>query len=678
MRFHLLFPIVALTAPALAQDATPDDDVQEIVVTGYGLTAGVGDAAYDVVTIDRERLVASASGRIEDVLRDAAGFQQFRRSDARSAHPTSQGATLRGLGGNASSRALVLLDGVPQIDPFGGWVNWTALDPVRLGQVRVTRGGGSGVAGPGALAGTIELSSAGARDLQPLWGGLAYGSRDSVDADAGVSGRIGGGFGTLSGSYARGDGFVPVIASQRGPADVGAEYEQYSVSARAVAPIGATTELQAMGLAFHDARNRGLAFTDNQSDGADASVRLIGRGKWGWEALAYLQLRDFSSGFASADAATRSVVTPSLDQYRVPALGKGARFEIRPPLGDGIELRLGSDWRDLSGRTQERFLYVAGEPTERRQTGGSTTTLGAFADASLRAAEGLTLTGGARVDRWWIRQGYLTQTNLTPQRTDYQDRSGTRPTGRAGIAYQPTRAITLRSAGYLGWRLPTLNELYRPFRVGQDSTAANPDLSPERVKGVDAGIDYRPLANVQLSATVFWNRLTDGIANVTQSTTPAGAVNRRRENIGAIRARGFEADARLGWAAWQLSASYAYVDARVRDDQVAPDLDGLRPAQTPRHQASATIAWNRGVGPTASLSARYVASQFEDDQNIRRLDDAITVDAVATLPITERLSIEARAENIADARVEAAVSGLGVIERATPRTLWLGVRYGGR
>jgi vitamin B12 transporter len=111
----------------------------DIIVTGAGLPAGVGDAAYDVVTIDRQRLTGSASGRLADILQDTAGFQQFRRSDPRSAHPTSQGATLRGLGGNASSRALILLDGVPQIDPFGGWVSWAAYEPMRLGLVRVAR-----------------------------------------------------------------------------------------------------------------------------------------------------------------------------------------------------------------------------------------------------------------------------------------------------------------------------------------------------------------------------------------------------------------------------------------------------------------------------------------------------------------------------------------------------------
>src|SRR3546814_17943771 len=62
--------------------------------------------------------------RIENRLRDEAGIVQFRRSDGRSAHPTSQGVTLRGLGGNASRRALVTPEGVTQAAPFGGRIAW--------------------------------------------------------------------------------------------------------------------------------------------------------------------------------------------------------------------------------------------------------------------------------------------------------------------------------------------------------------------------------------------------------------------------------------------------------------------------------------------------------------------------------------------------------------------------
>jgi len=45
-------------------------------------------------------------------------------------------------------------------------------------------------------------------------------------------------------------------------------------------------------------------------------------------------------------------------------------------------------------------------------------------------------------------------------------------------------------AGYRGWRLPTLNELYRPFRAGADATAANSGLNPKTLTGAEAGIEW--------------------------------------------------------------------------------------------------------------------------------------------------------------------------------------------
>lgn len=160
LRYLAFAILVAPAAPAAAQQQTP-----VIVVTGQGLEQTPATPAYDVIEIDRETIVSGSSGRIEDVLLNVAGFQQFRRSDSRSSNPSAQGATLRALGGNATSRALVLLDAVPMLDPFFGYVPFSSLAPERLESIRVTRGGGSGPFGSGALAGAIELESANAATL---------------------------------------------------------------------------------------------------------------------------------------------------------------------------------------------------------------------------------------------------------------------------------------------------------------------------------------------------------------------------------------------------------------------------------------------------------------------------------------------------------------------------------
>ena len=681
MRKLSAFFLAATASSAIAQ-------TDPLIVTAGGLEEPAGEAAYNVVSINAEDLAREPSGRLENILGQVAGFQLFRSSDSRSANPTSQGATLRGLGGNASSRALLILDGVPQSDPFGGWISWPAFDTQNIGHVRVSRGGGSGVFGPGALAGTIEMESLSTENFQPARANLAYGSRDTMEMGFGIMlPPSENSLFDVSGHYAQGDGFIPVIAAQQGPIDEPAAYEQYGGAIRYAMPIG-STEIQVGGRFFQDERGRDFPFGGNRTRGIDGSVRLIGRGDWQWEALFYYQDRGFRSSFARIDAA-RTTADQVLDQFSVPSTGYGGRFEIRPALpGDVVELRLGADYRETEGRTHERFFFVSGAPTREREAGGVTRTAGGFADLTARATPGLTLTGSGRIDRWWIENGFFRQGNLggpLDDQTLFADRGDWRLTGRAGLAWQPDSPITIRTAAYSGWRLPTLNELFRPFRVGSDVTGANALLRPESLDGVEIGMDYTPASILRLSGTIFYNRLEDGIANVTVGQgpdffpgigfVPGGGLARQRQNLDAIEATGIEFDALAQFAEWSIALSYAFTDAEAETSGVAAALDGLRPPQVARHNGSASLSYVRPMGGEVAITLRYIGSRFEDDLNLRELDDALTVGARALMPLYGPLKIEVRAENIFDARVEAGISGAGLIERATPRTFWAGLRF---
>jgi vitamin B12 transporter len=675
--------LLALTSASPVMAAEAEDAL--ITVTGKGLKDLPGDAALSLVVIDRDRILSTGSNRLESVLADIAGQQQFRRSDSRSANATSQGITLRGLGGNASSRALLLLDGVPQADPFGGWIAFPAYATGRLDRIRVTRGGGSGYWGPGALAGTIELESAGPATLSPFMGNIAYGSRESLDAQGSLALQRDGGFAVVSGAYGRGDGFIPIVARNRGPADRAAPYEQASANLRAVINVAPDTEAQVTATAFTDSRERGTQFSRNTSEGADAALRLVGRGRWGWQALAYVQTRNFTSDFAAVNA-TRTAATQSLAQYDTPATGWGGRLELAPPLGDAITLRLGADTRQLKGVTQELFTYVNAAPTRQREAGGETSNSGLFADASVEAGI-VTASLAARIDWWSIRDGRLLETTIAtgaPFTTlRFADRSGQEFTGRAGLAVKAADWITLRSAAYRGWRLPTLNELYRPFRVGPDATAANALLAPERVTGADVGFSLTPAKGVQISVTGFWNRMDDTIANVTLGTGPgnftgvgfvaAGGFFRQRQNLDALSVWGWEVDGRVTLGQLGLSASWSHVDPVISATGAAAVLSGLAPAQTPRDQFSGTLDFSHRLF-SASATLRHIASQFEDDLNSRSLGAATMVDALLLVPIIKGVALEGRVENLFDAEVQAALAGTGVVERALPRTLWVGAR----
>jgi outer membrane receptor protein involved in Fe transport len=242
--------------------------------------------------------------------------------------------------------------------------------------------------------------------------------------------------------------------------------------------------------------------------------------------------------------------------------------------------------------------------------------------------------------------------------------------------------LSLRSAAYLGWRMPTLNELFRPFRAGLDATAANAELEPERSAGVEAGAEYAR-GGVTLSLTAFANRLKDAIANVTLGQGPgsfpqvgfvgAGGNFRQRQNVDAVKVRGIEASAQWTRGPWSLRAGASLTRAQMQSSGAAAVLDGLRPAQTPNFAATLGAGWERD-GRGAEIALHRIGAQYEDDLNSRRLKGATTLDAFASWPLTERLQLVARAENITNALVVAGIGGDGAVERATPRTLWIGVR----
>lgn len=677
-------------APARAGDgdAGEGDTPPPIVVLGGTLDLPPGSPAYGQTLIDADRLRADASGRVEDVLRDVAGFSQFRRSDSRSANPSAQGANLRALGGNAASRTLLLLDGVPMADPFFGYIPYSAIVPDRLSAIRVTRGGGGGAFGAGAVAGTIAMASATRADLPLASASALYGSRDATELSATVSPDVGSGFLSLSGRYERGDGFDTTPASQRVAATAPSRYKGWSTSLRAVAPVGDTAEVQARLLLYRDDRTLRFAGADSHAEGQDASIRFLSHGDWQVDAIAYAQARNFSNIVISSSSFRKT-----LDQRDTPALGLGGKVELRPPVGDAHLLRFGMDARHASGIMREEAYNanIAANPlTERRLARGRQFTVGGFVEDDWTIGR-LVLTGGGRVDHWTISDALVERRDpaglLLSSTASTPDRSGWEAGGRVGAVWKANSALSLRAAAYTGFRLPTLNELYRGFTVFPVTTNANSDLAPERLRGAEVGVDIIPAPGIAIGITAFDNRLNNAIANVTTAlNSVSGAATRTRRNVDAIEAQGLELTARAAMGAVALSGSYTYSYAKMRDSSPAiPGLsasqriDGRDPAQSPRHAGSATLAWAPEGGARFSGTVRYTGRQYEDDLGIDRLPAALTMDAFVRVPLARGVALIGRAENIFDEAIytRRVSSSSGISEDlGTPRTLWIGVEFG--
>ena len=651
--------------------------VAPVVVEAPRLPPLAGEAAFSVQTFEGAELAASL--RLDEALKRSPGVSLFRRTGSDAANPTIQGLSLRAVAPSGAGRALVTLDGAPQNDPFGGWVIWSALPGEGLDGAAVIRGAGAGPYGAGALTGVVALREAGAREgLTAL----------SVSAAERGGLRAAAAFGTehllvtVSGSST--DGYRPVRGARAGAADTPTTLEDASLAARLQGARDGVDWAVRLG-AFEERRGAGLAGARSIASGGSLTLtaaRAPRDGESGWRVQAWLRSSDLKNSSAAVGAG-RAFTTPANDQYATPALGYGLNAAWQARAG-AWSWELGADLRAAQGEVRERFRYMNGSFTRGRVAGGETLVGGAYAEAAYAGGDTI-LTGGARIDGWRSSDAIRRERDLEGGAILLDQapagNSGTTPTARLGVKQRLAGDTWLRGAAYAGFRPPTLNELHRPFRVGNDVTEANGGLKPETLYGVEAALAGEGAARWSLG--VFYNRLQDPITNVTvgfgpatfptAGFIPAGGVLRQRRNAGEIEAWGLEGDiaADLG-RAWRVQAAFSATRAEVDGGAAAPQLTGKRPAQTPELTLTAGATWRAGERLTLSGDARYESGRFEDDLNIRKLAAAWALDLRAGWKLSPASEVYLAVDNLLDADIEVGETADGVESYAAPRTLRVG------
>jgi vitamin B12 transporter len=663
----------------LFTDAPPPSPIVEaVVVEAARLPPAPTDAAFAVVTVDGGAVAAST--RVDEALTLVPGVQLFRRTSSVASNPTTQGITVRAVAGSGAGRALVTLDGVPQNDPFGGWVLWSGLPPASIEGALVVRGAGAGPYGAGALTGTIQLSER--TRVSPGGEYELFGGERSL---AGGSLAFAAGDLMIVGASQSSDGWIPVGAG-RGAADAPLAFEASSLAIR-WSPEWSGGDLSLRLAGYREARESGLVGASSSATGVSASATLTGASPGignEWRLQAWAKASDFENSSAAVGAG-RAFTTPASEQFATPALGLGFNAALRHSTGDG-GWELGADVRYADGETREHFRYMAGAFTRGRVAGGSQVVAGIYGEVWRDSGDWL-LTGGLRLDRWASFDGERVERDLATTATTLNlkpdEADGWQPTARAGVR-RDLGAGFLRAAAYAGFRPPTLNELHRPFRVGNDITEANAALEPEVLYGLEFGVGVGGEGTVDWSATLFANRLEGAVTNVTIGVgpgvfpvagfVPAGGVLRQRRNAGDVDAWGLEAD--LGWTVsdrLRLKLSGAWTRAEVDGGSAAPQLTGLRPAQTPELAISAEAVWTPIAPLTLRLAVRHEGDRFDDDLNSRALSAATSADLRADWRLTPAVGLYVAAENVTDAAVETAQTFDGIESYDQPRTVRIGV-----
>jgi outer membrane receptor protein involved in Fe transport len=658
----------------------PPVEVQAVVVHAPRLAPLGGEAAFSTVQIGPEDL--KDNPRIDEVLKIAPGVSLFRRTSSASANPTTQGISLRSIAPSGAGRALVTLDGAPQNDPFGGWVIWSSLPPEGIDSVNIIRGAGAGPYGAGALTGVVELQERGTVNGIAA-ADVSAGSRDSY------RGALVGGYGNLliTAETSHTDGYYAVRGADRGAADERLKTNDQVIAARLQGEIGgvqAAARVSAFGVQ-QDAGLRGARSNTTGFSGALTLAQPASQGVGGWRLQAWVRRSDLENSSAAL-APDRSDTTPANDQYNTPATGWGVNAAIQGK-AEALNWEIGTDVRLTSGTDHERSRYMNGAFTRNREVGGKTYVAGVYAEAAYDQGPWI-VTGGVRLDRSKAYDAKRIERDLTNGAvlldSHGADRTETTPAGRLGVRYSVNENLYLRTAAYAGFRPPTLNELHRPFRVGNDITEANPSLKPETLYGVEGGFGGE--GPIKWAATLFWNDLKDPITNVTigmgpgtfpiAGFVPDGGALRQRQNAGEIKAWGVETEASgqaAPWLAWRVAADYTH--ARVHGGATAPQLTGLRPAQTPRWTVTAGLNARPTDRITLSADARYESARWEDDLNSRLLKGGTMVDARAAWALDDTSEVYVAAENLFGEELAVAQNAGGVTSYAEPFTFRVGFAY---
>ena len=654
----------------------PQDLREEVTVSVTRTESRLSETPASVVVLKRETIEQTAAQTVDDSLRQVAGFTLFRRSSSKTSNPTTQGANLRGISGSGASRTAVLFDGLSLNDAFGGWTYWTRVPKIAVEQAEVLRGGASQFYGDTALSGAVNLLSAKAEENQPIFRAeTSAGLQKTFDGSIFTAYGKRGWFFDLALESFQTRGYIPIAKEEHGAADSEANSRHNNGLLTLGKRFGDTARIFARGNLFSERRDNGTNLTRNRTYfrqaaiGADFANKKIGA----FQFRSFLETQVYDQTF-SAVSFDRNTETLSRIQ-RVPSKAFGANLFWTNAFGKHT-LASSFEFRQVRG-TSDETVFINNRAASLVSAGGRERIFSVFVQDFWRVTKKLNINFGARFDIWKNYDALQSIKTLAINETlivNFSDRNESAVSPRIAALYQINENFSLYAAYSKSFRAPTLNELYRAFRVGNVLTQANENLKAERADTIEAGVNFIGLQKkLSLRTNVFVTEVSNPVVSITLTTTP-NLITRQRQNVGKTRVRGLEIDAEyLLRKDLRFSTSYLLVDSRVAEFPANINLVGKFLPQIPKQQLTFQAFYRPRTKLSFSLQARLSDAQFEDDLNTLRLRPFFTLDAFASYRLRKNLEIFTAVENVFNNRYDIGLTPNRTV--AAPRFVRVGLRF---
>ena len=605
-----------------------------------------------ITTFSPKQLQSAAAQTVDDLLRQVPGFSNFRRSSSIVANPTAQGVSLRGAGASGASRTVVLADGIPLNDAFGGWVYWDRIPREAIQSVEVERGGASHLYGSDALSGVISLTTRNAT-APTLNASASYGNLQTGD----VSFFAGNRFGKLNlavfGEAFRTDGYFILAPNVRGTADTKAASEHRVLTLRTGFDFDPNNAIYVRGSLYDQDRENGtvLQVNDTKTESLAVGGKIQTPDKSSWTVSLYANQQRYHQSFTGVAANRNSETLTRLQA--APSRDVGARLNWAHATNGSHTLFAGFEVRGVRG-TSDEIGFANNRATTFVSSGGRQRRLGFFAQDYISIGKRWALAISGRYDQWRDSSAgsvsrLLTTGVMTPR--FFQPRSANAFSPRIALMFRPTSSVELRASGYRAFRAPTLNELYRGFRVGDTQTNANETLTAERLMGGEVGLNWSVNRSVITRLTGYYTEIVNPISNFTISTTPT-LITRQRRNLGRTRSAGIEAEVELKVTEQlRFSSGYLFADATFKRTPQDQRLEGLLIPQVPRHQFTMQASYFNPSLVNAAVQFRASGKQFDDDQNQLPLSSFAVIDATISRSLGKYFEAFFAVQNLLDERV---------------------------
>ncbi|MGI9054968.1 MAG: TonB-dependent receptor, partial [Pyrinomonadaceae bacterium] len=387
-----------------------------------------------------------------------------------------------------------------------------------------------------------------------------------------------------------------------------------------------------------------------------------------WRIFGGTQVYDQTFSAVSADRNSENLTR----LQRVPAQNFGFSGQVSGVFLKNQTFVFGAEAREVRGASDE-IGFFNNRATNLSGASGRERTFGIFLQDFARIGSKLTLAGSLRFSNWKNFRALNSVRTLSNNRTatiNFPDRNESAFSPQISALYQVNNNFSIFALASKSFRAPTLNELYRGFRVGNVVTQANENLKAETAANFETGASFNK-NDFYLRGSFFYTKIENPVANVTLSVTP-NLITRQRQNAGQTRANGIEIEAEKRFREFNFSLGYLLTDSRVTEFPSNSNLENLFIPQVARHQFTFQTNYTR-KNWTLAFQGRVSSRQFDDDLNTLELESFFQLDAYIAKRFKENWQVFAAIENLFNSRYSIAKTPVRSV--SAPITFRIGFRY---